>query len=146
MMRISLFLFISIFINSVYNSYFRGGMISWEPAVTNDPAVLNTKETIIINQRYTWSKIATASTCTTILSFGLIGETAVSVLTCQSPAATCTSVGYTTDISTFVPCTDYDNILGTSYGYSSTATNLTARSSGFVLGYVVSGAYVTTFR
>jgi hypothetical protein len=144
MIRIPLFLFLFIFIKSVHNSHFRGGVISWRPA-TNNPSVLNTQRTIIIDQRYAWSKIVAASSCTsvTITSFGLIGEAVVSVLKCESPAITCTNVQYNANISTYVPCTDYNTVLGMSFGQSSTAVNLTVQSSGVVLGYVVSGSWLT---
>ena len=137
------FLFISILITSIHSSHFRGGSISWHPA-TNDISVLHTQRTIIINQRYAWSKSAASSACTTttILTFGLIGETAVSVIKCESPVTTCTNAHYTTDISTFVPCTDFNSPLGMSFGQSSTAVNLTVLSTGIVLGYVVSGAWL----
>ncbi|CAF0952640.1 unnamed protein product [Rotaria sordida] len=144
MMIISVFLIIFIFINPVDNSHFRGGMISWRRA-TDEKSVLNTKKTIIIDQRYAWSKSAAASACTssTISSFGLIGENTVSVLKCQSSLATCTSAQYTANISTYVPCTDYNTALGMSFGYSSTTVNLTVISTGIVVGYVVSGAWLS---
>ncbi len=144
MIEISLFVFLSVFINSVQSAHFRGGIISWRPA-TNDPSVLGSTRTIFIDQRYTWSRSAPNSSCTaaTITSFGLIGESAVSVLKCQSTAATCTSVKYLTNIPTYVPCTDYNAALGMSFGYGSTAVNLTVRTSGVVLGYVVNGAWLT---
>ncbi|CAF4271077.1 unnamed protein product [Rotaria sp. Silwood2] len=144
MMIISIFIIIFIFINPVDNSHFRGGMISWRRA-TNQKSILNTMNTIIIDQRYAWSKSAAASACTssTILSFGLIGETVVSALKCKSSLATCTNAQYTTDISTYVPCTDYNTALGMSFGYSSTTVNLTVLSTGIVLGYVVTGAWLT---
>jgi hypothetical protein len=143
MIVISLFLFISISINSVYTSHFRGGSISWRPA-TNQISVLNIQRSIIISQRYTWSKSAPASACTsaTIVAFGLIGENSVSVVKCESPLATCTSAPFT-NISTFVPCTDYNTVIGMSFGQSSTAVNLTVHSTGIVLGYVVGGAWLT---
>jgi hypothetical protein len=123
--------------------HFRGGVISWQPA-TNAISVLNTQRTIIINQRYAWSKSAASSGCTsaTIVAFGPIGESAVSMIKCLSPALTCTNAHYPSNVSTFVPCTDYNNLLGMSYGYSSTSVNLTVLSSGVVLGYVVSGAWL----
>jgi hypothetical protein len=143
MMICPLFLIVCTFITPIYNSHFRGGVISWRPA-TNAQSVLNTQRTIIIDQRYTWSKSVPASACiaSTILSFGLIGEAVVSALTCQSSAATCSHAQYTTNISTYVPCTDYNTILGMSFGQSSTSINLTVISSGLVLGYVVSGAWL----
>lgn len=143
MMRISVLLFISICINTVSNSHFRGGMISWQPT-PNEPSVLNTKETITINQRYAWSRSAASSSCTstTITSYGLIGDSSANLLQCQSPAATCTSVQYNTAISTYVPCTDYNTVLGMSLGHTSTTVNLTVRSSGVVLGYSSTGAWL----
>jgi hypothetical protein len=138
-----LYLIVSIIINTVYSAHFRGGATSWRPA-TNTPSVLNTVRTIIIDQRYAWSKSAAASACTTatILSFGLIGEAAVSAIKCLSPTLTCTNAQYPTGVSTYVPCTDFNNLLGMSYGYSSISVNLTVLSSGIVLGYVVSGAWL----
>lgn len=144
MTKISLIFLLTISINSVYSAHFRGGIISWRPA-TNGTSVLNSRRTIIIDQRYAWSRSATQSACTTatILSFGLIGEATVSLLKCQSPAATCTSVQYGNNVSTYVPCTDFNTPLGMSFGYSSTAVGLMVRSSGVVLGYVSSGAWLT---
>ncbi|CAF2169855.1 unnamed protein product [Rotaria magnacalcarata] len=136
-------LIFSIHINSIHCAHFRGGAITWRPE-SNQISVLNTERNIIIEQRYAWSKTAAASACTTatILSFGTIGENAVSIIQCYSSAAACTGASYTT-VSTFVPCTDYNTILGTSYGYSLTTRNLTVTSSGIVVGYVVSGAWLT---
>ena len=144
MMKISLMLLLIISINSVDSAHFRGGIISWRPK-TNQTSVFNTKRTIIIDQRYAWSRSAANSACTTatVLSFGLIGEASVSVLKCKSPAATCTSVQYANNVSTYVPCTDFNTPLGMSFGYTSTAIDLMVRSSGVVLGYVVSGAWLT---
>ncbi|CAM4934426.1 unnamed protein product [Rotaria socialis] len=138
-----LFLIFSIHINSIHCAHFRGGAITWRPE-SNQNSVLNTDRNIIIEQRYAWSKSTAASACTTatILSFGTIGENVVSIIQCYSPAVKCTSAMYTT-VSTLVPCTDYNIVLGTSYGYSSTTRNLTAISSGIVVGYVVSGAWLT---
>jgi len=129
MIRISLFLYISICINSVYNAHFRGGSISWRPA-TSTSSILNTQQTIYIYQRYAWSRSAAASSCTstTITSYGLIGDTTVTNLTCQSGSTTCTNVQYTTAISTLVLCTDYNTVLGMSFGHTSTAVNLTVQS------------------
>ena len=143
-MTVSLLLLITITVNSVYSSHFRGGLISWYPESSNK-SILNTTRTIIIYQRYAWSSSRSASACTsaTILSFGLIGESSVSVVKCQSPLAICTSSQYTTDISTYVPCTDYNTALGMSFGYSTTAVNLTVLSTGLVLGYAVTAAWVS---
>ncbi len=131
-------------IDSIYNSHFRGGIISWRPA-TNVTPILNTQSTIFVDQRYAWSRSVAASACTstTILTYGLIGSTGVSTLTCQSSLTTCSNVQYTTNISTLVPCTDYNTVLGMSFGYDSTAVNLTVQSSGFILGYVSTGAWLT---
>ena len=143
-MKISIILLITIGINVIDGSHFRGGVISWRPA-TNETSVVGSKRTIIINQRYAWSRSAASSSCTTttIQTFGLIGDSGTNTLTCRSPLATCTSVQYTTDISTEVPCTDYNSILGMSFGHSSTAVNLTVKTSGVVLGYVSSGAWLS---
>ncbi|CAF4152000.1 unnamed protein product [Adineta steineri] len=136
-------LLILIIINSADCAHFRGGMISWRPA-TNNISVLNTQQTIIIDQRYAWSRSAADSGCTTttITSHGIIGESAVHVLKCESSASICSSVQYTTDISTYEPCTDFNTALGMSFGHSSTAVNLTVRSTGVVIGYVVNSAWL----
>ena len=100
--------------NIIAGNHFRGGMISWRPA-SNAASVIGTKRTIVVDQRYAWSRSAAASSCTssTITSYGLIGDTTVTVLTCESLASTCSAVGYST-ISTYVPCTDYNTVLGLS--------------------------------
>ncbi|UJR09346.1 hypothetical protein I4U23_013589 [Adineta vaga] len=134
---------ILLFVHSVLSNHFRGGMISWRP-LTNAKSVIGTKSTILVEQRYAWSRSAAPSSCTstTITTYGLIGETVVSVLDCKSTLATCNSVGYS-DISTFVPCTDYNTMLGMSFGHSVTAVNLTVKTTGVVIGYVVTGAWLT---
>ncbi|CAF1095079.1 unnamed protein product [Adineta ricciae] len=134
---------IFIFVQSVLGTHFRGGMISWRPASTA-ASVIGTKRTIIVDQRYTWSRSAPASSCTstTITTYGLIGENVVSSLTCQSLASTCSAVGYS-GISTYVPCTDYNTVLGMSFGHSSTAVNLTVKATGVVIGYAAGAAWLT---
>lgn len=140
----SIILILSLIIYCTFAAHFRGGVISWRPA-TNQTSVLNTVRTIIFEQRYAWSKSAAASACTTstILSFGLIGDTAVTDISCLSSAATCTSAQFPSNVSTLVPCTDYNTVLGMSYGHSSTSVSLIVRSSSLVLGYIGTGAWLS---
>ena len=137
---------ILICIKSTFGAHFRGGVISWRPA-SNEPSVIGSTRTIIIDQRYAWSRSVAASSCTaaTILTFGLIGESAISLLTCESAAATCNSVQYTSSsqLSTYTTCTDFNTALGMSFGQSSKTVNLTVTAGGFLVGYVVSAAWLS---
>ena len=140
---VKIFWLISIILTPTIGVHFRGGAISWYPS-TNAPSVINSTRTIIIKQRYTWSKSAVASACTaaSILNGTLIGETSISSIGCISSASRCKNIGYTQNVSTYLPCTDFNNILGMSYGQGSTAVNLTVQSYGVVLAYAVSGAWL----
>lgn len=144
MIFFTLFLIIALDRSLVIASHFRGGAISWRPAA-NVTSVLNSKRSIIIDQRYVWSKSNSAGTCTTakILAFGSIGESSNNLVECFSLASTCTTAQYPSNVTTNVPCTDFNNPLGMSYGYGSTSVSLTVLSSGIVVGYESTGAWLS---
>ena len=144
MLLFSLILIVSLDRYLVIASHFRGGAIFWR-ASSNVTSVLNTPKTIIIDQRYAWSKSVSASACTTakILSYGPIGDSFDNTVDCLSSALTCSTAQYPSNVSAYVPCTDFNNLLGMSYGYSSTSVNLTVLASGLAVGYSSVGSWLS---
>lgn len=144
MLFFALFLIVAFNRSSVIASHFRGGAISWRPAM-NVTSVLSSRRSIIIDQRYVWSKGNAAGACTTakILTFGPLGDSSDHLVKCLSSLATCTTANYPSNVTTYVPCTDFNNPLGMSYGYGSTTVNLTVLSSGLVVGYASTGAWLS---
>lgn len=136
-MRTRLFLLLTVFLSCVSASHFSGGTLSWAPA-NNDSAVINSTISILINQRYTWLRTTAASSCAsnTILAHGVIGDVSSNVLNCFSDPALCSRFNFTGNISTLVPCSDYNTLLDIAQGHSETWTDFNVLLQGLIIGFV----------
>ncbi|CAF5165793.1 unnamed protein product, partial [Rotaria sp. Silwood1] len=94
-------LFLILFFVQIINGiHFYGGTINWSP-INNHTVEINDTLTIIIVQRYAWSRNTRTSACTTstILSHDLIGDVSNNILTCLSDSTICSKTNFTHNIS-----------------------------------------------
>ncbi|CAF1125549.1 unnamed protein product [Adineta steineri] len=102
------------------SSHFRGGSIAWKPV--NVSAVTNSTVDIIVEQSYSWLRSTYGCNDTTIATQGLIGNPYY--LQCSiSPCD-----GYTNNLLTTVPCTDYSVSASISSGKKSSILTLNSNS------------------
>ncbi|CAF0830224.1 unnamed protein product [Adineta steineri] len=102
------------------SSHFRGGSITWKPVNVN--AVTNSTVDIIVEQSYSWRRSSYWCNDTTIATQGLIGlpyYLQCSIYPCD---------GYTNNVSTDVPCTDYSVSADVSSGKKSSILTLNSNS------------------
>ncbi|CAF0870080.1 unnamed protein product [Adineta steineri] len=105
---------------STDSSHFRGGSITWKPVNVN--AVTNSTVDIIVEQSYSWKRSTYGCNDTTILTQGTIGD--FSYLRCSTYSCS----GYTNNLSTVVPCTDYSVSADVSSGKKSSVLTLNSNS------------------
>ncbi|CAF3703186.1 unnamed protein product [Rotaria sp. Silwood1] len=119
-------IFISFTLSSITiinGVHFRGGMITWEPVSSVTNASPNI--TLLIHQRYAWSRSHIPCTQTNIFNRDLIGDYSFNPIVCLSSSTQCNSADYNSQrISSDVYCTDINLILGISSSSRSQSLSL----------------------
>ncbi|CAF1530663.1 unnamed protein product [Adineta ricciae] len=112
---------LTVVFGAVNLSHFRGGTIRWQPVDVS--AVSSSTTDIIIEQSYSWRRSANWCNDTTILTQGSIGD--IAYLRCST---TPSCGGYTNNLLTTVPCTDYSVSVDVSSGRKSSILTLNSSS------------------
>ncbi|CAF2059800.1 unnamed protein product, partial [Rotaria magnacalcarata] len=141
MKKLVVSLLVLIFVQiAVHGNHFYGGSINWSPINNTNKVEINSTVKVNIEQQYAWSRNTTTTACmqSTILSYGLIGDDANNTLICLSNATVCSRTNFTANISSLVPCTDYNTILDMSFGHRQTSIDVNVLAEGLVIGYTSS--------
>ena len=139
-MLVTLFVLTLSLIGLIDTNHFKGGMITWRPA----PGVTSgdTNITIIVSQRYAWTRSYVPCTQANISNHNLIGDTQFTPIVCLSNLTQCNSSGYNIqELSSNVYCTDINLSWDISSGNRDQLLSL-PNGTRLVLAFKGNGAWV----